>query len=538
MTLRDLLYPKQEIIDGLSFRNRLKINTIVFGSLFCIMCYILLGSLVLFSGNFLTAVVLYSTGIFFLCSYIFLKLGRLKVVTVTMTVALLAGVAAIGFFGSRMEDPIVVYRTTLMSTIIAAFNYALSIRKYQLHAYHLGSYAIVFSSTFLNYGSIMADNPKKWIGSILINTFGIFCTNMFLLISNRQQEQIMQHSEMEHKEVSNNLEKITNVLSQAQESLNAGKKLNQAANSASESVENISNLYKLLIEDTGKLENQTNNIKTASEIVNTKSVSVNESIAEQNNDLADMSSAMQEISANLSNVNQIAQKRQEGMKDVIQVLDEQNELSQRLVSEVQHVQDSSQKIAAFVKTVDDIANQTNLLAMNASIESAHAGEAGKGFGVIAQEIRKLSEETTKNAKLISDTLQENTQMVQEASFSVQNFVKTTAKSSTEIKQTLNSMEEILNGIQEMDVGTRDVMNSVQKIVNKSEDNSKMIQDVVSQIGQQTESISLVTESTNQLKDRVQNVSEKLTTIADAMVEVHNSASESEEISAKINKLLV
>ena len=55
---------------------------------------------------------------------------------------------------------------------------------------------------------------------------------------------------------------------------------------------------------------------------------------------------------------------------------------------------------------------------------------------------------------------------------------------------------------------------------------------------QTESISLVTESTNQLKDRVQNVSEKLTTIADAMVEVHNSASESEEISAKINKLLV
>ena len=65
--------------------------------------------------------------------------------------------------------------------------------------------------------------------------------------------------------------------------------------------------------------------------------------------------------------------------------------------------------------------------MNASIEAAHAGESGKGFSVIAQEIRKLSEETTHNANLISETLQSNSEIVGQTAQSVRLFAESIKK---------------------------------------------------------------------------------------------------------------
>ena len=161
-------------------------------------------------------------------------------------------------------------------------------------------------------------------------------------------------------------------------------------------------------------------------------------------------SAVSEVVKTLDYMNKMAVERMESAQAMHSYVEDGDEKITSTNEILGHVAEQLDEVYEVVTIINNVAEQTNLLSMNAAIESAHAGEAGKGFSVVAEEIRSLAEETSENADKISKVVNAIVEAVENANKSSQYAFKAFEKVSSHADQIVNSLQEITGGIGKID----------------------------------------------------------------------------------------
>ncbi|KIV52498.1 hypothetical protein TS65_23655 [Aneurinibacillus migulanus] len=201
--------------------------------------------------------------------------------------------------------------------------------------------------------------------------------------------------------------------------------------------------------------------------------------------MRDIASYVRQVSASAASTSEAAQEGNVSIRHAVQQMKAIQDTVRRLGENIERLGSRSEEIGQIVGVIGNIASQTNLLALNAAIEAARAGEQGKGFAVVADEVRKLAEESASSAQQISDLIQRIQQ---------------------ETAQALSSME----------TATQNVMEGIE-VVNVSGDSFAHIEKAVdgaakqiSEVSAATEDISLNTDQIVHSIDVITKVTEKAT----------------------------
>lgn len=179
------------------------------------------------------------------------------------------------------------------------------------------------------------------------------------------------------------------------------------------------------------------------------------------------SSAIEEMVSSIRSINGVLAKRRDMLRDLDSSGNQSLDAMNRTIRSVEGVFEGVDKIQAVNKTIDAVAASTNLLAMNAAIEAAHAGDAGRGFAVVASEIRKLAEETAKNAHIIAQDLSLITGNIGTTQGQTQETSDKLKGIVGQLSQITQSFAELSATMGEMTTGTEQIQQALSDIMQGS-----------------------------------------------------------------------
>jgi methyl-accepting chemotaxis protein len=205
----------------------------------------------------------------------------------------------------------------------------------------------------------------------------------------------------------------------------------------------------------------------------------------QNHHVSGTVAAVTQMLASIENIDRITERDRQSAEELVAESDQSKEIFENAFEKVAEITDSVSAIQEMASVIAGIANQTNILAMNAAIEAAHAGEFGKGFAVVADEIGKLATASALSSDEIAHTIAGIVVKMNEAGATRETTTRAFSNISAKIREVSESIAEIYSNVNEMQSGSKQILHAMESL----RSTSSQITDESAQIEKTTQVIS-------------------------------------------------
>ncbi len=280
------------------------------------------------------------------------------------------------------------------------------------------------------------------------------------------------------------------------------------------------------------------------------------SVAELNGSISQVAVASGEVASATKDAQQAARSGAESVQKTIQGMAAIKESTVNATSEIQDLDRYSEQINSIVETIDDIAEQTNLLALNAAIEAARAGEHGRGFAVVADEVRKLAERASSSTREIAQLVAQVQKETQEAVAAIQRGMREVESGSALAEEAGVALQNILSSVQsaagqvthiayavsQMEGASQRVVGAVDSVSTAIEESRAATEEMAAssrQVSAAMEKVAAVSEETSASAEEVSASTEETSAQVQQMVaQAQTLAAMAEELQAAVSQFQV
>jgi len=291
--------------------------------------------------------------------------------------------------------------------------------------------------------------------------------------------------------------------------------MNTTSAGAGHIAENINNLKQRLTNQAESVTQTDGTVKTILETLNT----LDNYIAIQSNRLMQSSSLIETMITNVRDVTGLLEESNTVIQDAHQLSIQGKTGAKNANEAAMEIAKKSGDLLEAGEVIQNVASQTNLLAMNAAIEAAHAGESGKGFAVVADEIRKLAEESSMQGKKIAAVIKESLQIIQKLTDTESTTERAFEQVYTLVSKISEQEARILEAMQQQEAGSEkitaaitDVNGITYDIKSKSEEMANNGRHTAEEMKTLNTLTAALTEKMNEMTGDVMNINKAIQTV--------------------------